>query len=221
MVCREKPPLLSRRTLLAAASAAVCLGRLPPARAAVVTAQSAPVVNRLEFDPRRPPESLPALAASEAGACVFRFGLDFQGIDYRFEPFADGRLAVHVDSLSVVATLEIDLWVPRSARRKVLEHLEGHRQICEGCYEDAAALARAAAEPLAGSRVIGRGTSQDEARQNAIARVRADIDGPYQRATAARCEATMAAYDRLTEHGAADIAVDDAVLRALESTPAD
>lgn len=177
-------------------------------------------MNRLEFDPRRPPSSLPAIAEPEKGACDYRFALEFPAIDYRFEPFADGRLAVHVDNLNVVATLEIDLWLPRGARRNVLEHLEGHRQICERCFANAAAMAQAAAEPLAGSRVIGRGAAQEEARRDALARVRADVDGPYQRATTARCAAALAAYDELTEHGTADIAVDEAVQRALEAAPA-
>src|SRR5690606_27881340 len=134
------PPSLTRRGLLAG-TGAVLVTRIAHAQSAkVVAVRSPPSVQQLEFDPRRPPESMPPLTPPEAAVCHYEFSIE-TGVDYSYEPYDGTSMMLRIDALTVVTNLKIEVWLPRNARRNLVEHEQAHRRICEYYYANAEAAA--------------------------------------------------------------------------------
>jgi hypothetical protein len=214
----SRPVPLTRRVLLAGTAAAL-VSRVAGAQSAgLVVVRTPPKVSELEFDPRRPPASMPALTPPEAAVCHYEFGVE-SGVDYSYEPFDGVSMRLRIDAVTLVTRLEVEVWTPRNARRKLLEHEQGHRRICEYYYANAEAVARAAAEPVLGQRFSGRGATEDEARKAAVARAVGEIERAYMSRTSDRCAAAQQRFDEITQHSTADVEVDEALAQAVAADP--
>jgi hypothetical protein len=128
-------------------------------------------------------------------------------------------MMLRLDALTVVTRLKIEVWTPRNARRNLIEHEQGHRRICEYYYANAEAAARAAGEPVLGRRFSGRGTTEAEARQAAVARAIAEVEREYMSRTSERCAAAQTRFDEITAHSTADVEVEEALAQAVAADP--
>src|SRR5690606_25868808 len=128
-------------------------------------------------------------------------------------------MVVRLDALTVVTRLKIEVWTPRNARRKLVEHEQAHRRIAEYYYANAEAAARAAGEPVLGRRFTGRGTTESEARQAAIERAIAEVEREYMSRTSERCAAAQTRFDEITAHSTADIEAEEALAQAVAADP--
>ena len=213
-----EPPYLTRRVLLAG-TGAVLVTRIARAQSGdLVAVRSPPSVQQLEFDPRRPPASMPELTPPEAAVCHYEFSIE-TGVDYSYEPYDGRAMRLRIDALTVVTNLKIEVWLPRNARRNLVEHEHAHRRICEYYYANAEAAARAAGEPVIGRRFSGRGTTETAARQAAVARAIAEVERAYMSRTSERCDAAQARFDEITEHGTAKVDVDEALAQVVGADP--
>lgn len=213
-----EPPFLTRRVLLAGTGALLVTRVAGAQSAGVVAVRSPPSVQQLEFDPRRPPESMPALTPPEAAVCHYEFSIE-TGVDYSYEPFNGTSMALRIDAMTVVTNLKVEVWLPRNARRNIVEHEHAHRRICEYYYANAEAAAQAAGESVIGRRFSGRGTTETEARKAAVARAIAEVEREYMSRTSERCTAAQQRFDEITEHGTAKIEVEEALAQVVAADP--
>lgn len=211
----------SRRVLLKSASAVLAvplLGRVAAAQSDRLTVvRTPPTVRDFEFDPRNRPATMPPLKEPEAAVCRYSFGIE-TNLDYRYE-YNGTSMTLRLQQVALVTQLEVDVWTPRNARRKLIEHEQGHRRIAEYYYTNAEAAARAIAEPLMERRFTARAATEEEARKAAVAQVVEAIQTAYLKSTSDRCDAAQQRFDDLTAHGTADIEVDAAFAQAVAPDP--
>lgn len=164
-----------------------------------------PTVQRIVFDPARPPADMPRLDAGEAATCQFNFqcGARFQSVTEQQIPLPGGRVraVVKIESMAITLTLENRIFLPRDATAKLRAHEEGHREINERVYESAEAVARAEAQRVLGQTWEGEGESADAAAQAALQQALRSFCRAYHAQIADRAYRVGSIYDELTDHG--------------------
>jgi hypothetical protein len=198
----------------------------------VTVERSAVVVKRNRFDPRDPPAEMPPLGPNADAVTQSRFGCA-ASVQYTVvgrRPDARGRRGVErggctatarIDSVQVTLDLDVTIWVPVNARRKLADHEEGHRVISERVYDDAsAAAALAEAQKLVGRTVTARGDTCQAAADAAIKEANERFCQAYMDATSAWATRVGNRYDEITSHGKrSDPPIDEAIRRAFEQEP--
>src|SRR5690554_6745693 len=111
--------MVNRRALLALAACAAGAGLLRTSRAfgqrrdaassAVRVRREEPVVERTEFDPRRPPRGMPALTPPESGVCKTTFELS-ASVGYSAERLSPTTARIYVDELDIVTRLRFEIF---------------------------------------------------------------------------------------------------------------
>ena len=203
------------------------------ARARGVTVErSAAVVRRNRFDPRDPPPAMPPLGPNADAVTQSRFGcaasVQYTVVSRR--PEARGRRGVgrggctataRVDSVQVTLDLDVTIWVPVTARPKLVDHEEGHRVISERVYDDAStAAALAEAQKLVGRTVTARGDTCEAAADAAVKAANEQFCQAYLDATSAWATRVGNRYDEITSHGKrSNPPVDEAIRQAFEREP--
>lgn len=106
-------------------------------------------------------------------------------------------------------TMEIGLSIrellPANPSKAVLEHEQGHIEICRRIYAQAPTIAREASQTMIGKQFSGGGHSQQEALTAARQAAAHDLCELYSAQTARRADALSAEYDRITFHGIAKV----------------
>jgi hypothetical protein len=198
-----------------------------------VTVERSPVVvTRKRFDPRDPPAEMPPLGPNADAITQSRFGcaasVQYTVVSRR--PEGRGRRGVErggctatarVDSVRVTLDLDVTIWVPTTARPKLVAHEEGHRVISERVYDDAAAdAALAEAQKLVGRTVTARGDNCEAAADAAIKAANEEFCQAYLDATSAWSTRVGNRYDDITSHGKrSDPGVDEAIRQSFEQEP--
>jgi hypothetical protein len=185
----------------------------------VTIRQNAPRITRRSFDPARPPATMPKLTPPESGVCHFEFTCD-AGLGVFVDQTAPNTVEVEVDSVDMVLDLTIDIWAKNGAPAKLRQHEEGHRQICEHYYQNAAEIARRLAKAMIGRKATGTGRTKDEATSNAQQKLLSELNLAYMNETRVRCSACQVRYDAITNHGLKPIGEADAIAQALAAEPA-
>jgi hypothetical protein len=170
------------------------------------------------FDPARPPAAMPTLTPPESGVCHFDFGCD-AGIEVFVDPAGPNTVEVEVDSVDVVLSMEVDIWAINGAPRKLLNHEEGHRQICEDYYRDAGPIAERIGKSFIGRKATGTGPTKQAATDAAQQKLLSEFNAAYMNETRVRCSACQVRYDALTEHGLNAVTEADAIAQALKAEP--
>jgi hypothetical protein len=176
-------------------------------------------VLRRMFDPAHPPSAMPALTPPESGVCHFDFGCD-AGIGVFVDPAGPNSVEVEVDSVDVILTMEVDIWAINGAPKKLLNHEEGHRQICEYYYKDADAIAQKLGKSFVGRKAVGTGPTKQAATDDAEHKLLSEYNTDYMNATRVRCSACQVRYDAITMHGLNDVLEADAIAQAIKAEPA-
>jgi len=200
----------SGRTVVLSVLCALCSADAP----AAVTVEKAPVVVvRKTFDRRNPPKDMPALGPDADAITNINFTCSANAryatvLRAREGPAGSGS-STRINDIAVKVGLEITIWVPRGARRKLVDHEGGHRVIGERVYETAERVAREEARRWVGRRVTG--ADDDAAVREATQR----CCDAYLDATSNRAGRIGRLYDEITRHGRADTEVEAAIEEAF------
>lgn len=195
---------------------ATTLGASWRAAADVTVERVATVVERRTFDPAHRPTTMPALRPGEAAVTESRFDCAADLTYKRVERHTDDSgctVAVRVQDVRVTLTLKVTLWLPAGAPAKLLAHEEGHRQIDERLYDEAAALAKAGAAALEGQTLRASAADCTSAEQHATQSAADNVCRNYLAEIGRRAARVNDAYDTLTAHGTRTEPSEDAAVR--------
>ena len=169
-----------------------------------------PNITRRTFDPKNPPPEMPKLKPPEVGTCVYSFrctaDMEVQG--------PVGKPA-RLTGIQVTTNLTITLWTPDIGPRKILDHEEAHRAICEVYYGRAEEIARKFAEQQL-SRTFTASASDKGAIDAELADVQEKVLAGYLGETAKRCDFAQARFDAITQHSISPIDESTAIKQALK-----
>jgi hypothetical protein len=177
-----------------------------------------PKIIRRAFDPAHPPSAMPKLTPPESGVCHFDFGCD-AGIGVFVDPAGPNAVEVEIDSVDAVLTMEVDIWAIGGAPKKLLDHEEGHRQICEDYYKDADAIAQRIGKSFIGRKATGTGPTKQAATDAAQQTLLSEFNAAYMNETRVPCSACQVRYDAITIHGLNAVSEADAIAQALKAQP--
>jgi hypothetical protein len=216
--------LPTRRALLAGAAGLAAAGLLRARSAAaqdsaVRVMREEPIVLRTQFDPKRPPPEMPPLTPPEAGVCKTTFELS-ASVTYSAERLSGLTARIYVDGLDIVTRLRFDIYTALGAPAKLGAHEEGHRQIGEHYYGDAARIADEIGRRLIGVTFDGAGLDQESAQENAFGKVIAEIQRDYMARMRVPSAAANERFDEITRHGLAAIDEGEAVAVAIAAVGA-
>jgi hypothetical protein len=204
---------LNRRVLLAAA-AFLALKGVPAQRSPVRVRREAPVIERSEFDPRRPPRHMPELTPPESGVCKTTFELA-ASVNYSAERLSRTTARIYVDELEIVTRLRFDIFTIKGGPAKLRAHEEGHRAIGEHYYESSASIVEEIGRRLIGETFDGLGLDQEAAQQDAFNKVVADLERAYMARVRIPSAAANELFDEITNHGLNPIGEAEAVRLAI------
>jgi hypothetical protein len=206
---------MDRRALLAFAAALAATPLLAPAQTRPVRVkQEQPIVERTEYDPRRPPRNMPERKPPESGVCKTTFELA-AGVNYSAERLSRTTARIYVDELDIVTRLHFEIFTVRDGGPKLRAHEEGHREIGEHYYKDAARIAEEIGKRLIGQTFDGSGTDQESAQQDAFNKVVAEIERAYMARVRIPSAAANERFDDITNHGLNPIDEAEAIKLAL------
>ena len=210
---------MNRRALLILAAATLAGASLRTAtayaqRPAVRVTREEPVIERIVFDPRRPPRGMPPLTPPESGVCKTTFELA-ASLRYSAERLSRTTARIYVDGLDIVTGLRFDIYTIENAPPKLRAHEEGHRTIGEHFYRDAATIAENIGRRLIGKTFDGSGAGEQAAQRNAFDKAVAQIEREYMARVRIPSAAANERFDEITNHGLDPIDEAEAVARAI------
>jgi hypothetical protein len=186
------------------------------------------VVERKTFDPRNPPSEMPPLGPRADAFTRPQFGCSAVVNSTVTSRTRTGRggctCTKRIEAVKVQIDLTVVIWTPNRAKRKLVDHEEGHRMIAECIYEEVAAkVARAEAETLVGRTVSASGDDSETAAANAAAAVKEaaqEFSRAYMEATAKWSSRVGNRYDQITSHGKRDDpGVEESIRLAFKQEP--
>jgi hypothetical protein len=180
-----------------------------------VTATPATVENQ-SFDPAKPPKQL---EPGEDGLTECSFSCDphfTYHVVGQSQKAGSCMTTIKIDSIDVTIGLAVKIWLPNNAPKKLRDHEEGHRQICEEVYKGAEKAAREAGKALIGKTFEGTGDNCQKAEENALNAAVCAFCAAYG-ATTADAEGRIGdIYDDLTKHGTNGVSEKDAIKDAFK-----
>ena len=212
---------MNRRALLALAAGTLAGASLGTSaaraqRPAVHVTREEPVIERIEFDPRRPPGGMPPLTPPESGVCKTTFELS-ASLRFSSEVLSRTTARIYVEGLDVVTRLRFDIYTIENAPPKLRAHEEGHRAIGEHYYRDAATIAENIGRRLLGKTFDGSGANEQAAQRNAFDKAVAQIEREYMARVRIPSAAANERFDEITNHGLDRIDEAEAVARAIDA----
>lgn len=170
-------------------------------------------VVRRTFDPARPPPDMPKLIPPEVGQCVYEFGCE---METRIERPArsSGPIRARVTGTAITLRLNITLWTPIDGPHAIIEHEEGHREICERYYRPARAIAEHVGRRMVGQ-TLAVSRRDPAATDAALRRLQDAFIKEILRETLTRCSYAQTRFDAITEHSRAAVPVADAISQAV------
>jgi hypothetical protein len=210
---------MDRRAFMTFTVAMLGAGALPYAsgraqRSAVRVTREDPVIERTEFDPRRPPRQMPPLTPPESGVCKTTFELS-ASVGYSAERLSLTSARVYVDELDIVTRLRFDIFTVKGGPPKLKAHEEAHRKIGEHFYADAARIAEDIGRRLIGASFEGTGSNEEAAQRAGFDKVVAEIESAYMARVRIPSAAANERFDDITNHGLNPIDEAEAIALAI------
>ena len=210
---------MDRRAFVTLAAAVLAAGTLPgrkgrAQRSAVRVKRDEPVIERTEFDPRRPPRDMPPLTPPESGVCKTTFELA-ASVSYSAERLTRTSARIYVDELDIVTRLRFDIFTVKGGPPKLRAHEEAHRAIGEHYYKNAARIAEDIGRRLIGATFEGSGADEEAAQRDGFEKVVAEIERAYMARVRIPSAAANERFDEITNHGLNPIDEADAIEQAL------
>ena len=122
---------------------------------------------------------------------------------------------VKVRKIELDLSLLVKIWLPESASKRVIEHEDGHVEICKHFYLDAEKQAYKAAEGVIDREFVGSADTENESMEKALESASTALAKPFRNAVILPTSQASSVYDALTQHGQAKIPVAEAVREAL------
>jgi hypothetical protein len=212
---------MRRRALLALAAGALAMPVVPllaqAGAGAVRVTREEPVIERTEFNPRRPPRDMPPLTPPESGVCKTTFELG-ANVTYSAERLSRTRVRIYVDELDIVTRLRFDIFTIKDAPPKLRAHEEAHRAIGEHFYADAERIALEIGRRLIGATFEGTGKDAGAAQNDAFGQVIAAIERDYMARVRIPSSSANERFDEITKHGLDPIDEAQAIALALAAS---
>jgi len=210
---------MDRRAFVTLAAAVLAAGTLPGGkgraqRSAVRVKRDEPVIERTEFDPRRPPRDMPPLTPPESGVCKTTFELA-ASVSYSAERLTRTSARIYVDELDIVTRLRFDIFTVKGGPPKLRAHEEAHRAISEHYYKNAPRIAEDIGRRLIGATFEGSGADEEAAQRDGFEKVVAEIERAYMARVRIPSAAANERFDEITNHGLNPIDEADAIEQAL------
>jgi hypothetical protein len=183
-------------------------------RSPVTVTREDPIIERTEFDPRRPPRDMPELNPPESGVCKTTFELA-ASVNYSAERLSRTTARIYVDELDIVTRLNFEIFTVRGGGPKLRAHEEAHRIIGEHYYRDAARIAEEIGKRLIGQTFDGSGRDQESAQQDAFNQVVAEIERAYMARVRIPSASANERFDDITNHGLNPIDEAEAIALAV------
>jgi hypothetical protein len=181
---------------------------------AVRVTREEPIVERTEYNPRRPPRDMPPLTPPESGVCKTTFELA-ANLTYSAEQLTRTTARIYVDELDLVTRLRFDIFTLKGAPPKLRAHEEAHRTIGEHFYADADRIALEIGRRLIGAAFEGEGADMEAAQRDAFGKVIAEIEGDYMARVRIPSSAANERFDAITKHGVDPIDEAEAIALAI------
>ncbi len=185
-----------------------------------VTIKQAPVAaSTRNFDPKHPPDDMPALRPDEAAVTESKYACGVQ-IEVEIIPRDNDKATLKITGVTADLKLDVVIWLPDNAPAKIKAHENGHRQIAEQFYKNGDDIAKKIGEKYIGKQVAVDSADQKDTRP-VIQRLANEFCGEYLGQTEVPSEKVQQKYDDLTDHGRNKLPEKDAIKRATEESAAD
>jgi hypothetical protein len=179
----------------------------------ITVKQLPPKIVRRPYDLKHPPRDLPKLSRAEAGDCNFQVTCD-AGMGFLVDTLDAHTVEVEVDSMDIVLSLPVTVWIGLGTPPKLGQHEEGHRQICEDYYRGADVTARDLAKEMIGKKARATGRNKQEAQEKAQQQLLTEYNTAYMHAVRDRMLHAQQHYDLITVHGLKPIPEKEAIAQA-------
>lgn len=219
--CRGRPALLvsfgvKAQSLVLLGVFLVLVGSVRAEEEHPITVKQLPAkIVRRSFDMKHPPRDLPKISSHEAGDCNFETTCD-AGMGFFVDTIDPHTVEVEVDSMDIVLSLPITVWVGLGTPPKLGQHEEGHRQIAEDYYRGADVIARQLAKQMIGKKARATGRDKKDAQEKAQQQLLTEYNTAYMHAVRDRMLHAQQHYDLITVHGLKPIPEKDAIAQAEE-----
>jgi hypothetical protein len=172
--------------------------------AGVKVEKAAPKIEYKEFDPAKPPATMPKLHSGEDAVCLYGFEIatdtrcTYSPPKERTDPVS---VTIHVTAVDVSLGLKVIVWLPKGVDQRLKDHEDGHRAIAERFYAGAEKVARSVAAKWVGQNVPGKGKDAKAATKAALDVVNNKTCDEILRRLNEPCRTAQDAFDRITDHG--------------------
>jgi hypothetical protein len=179
-------------------------------------------VKRILFDPKGDLSNVP-LNQDEGAVTVWSFGcktdFDFDIVEKTFLTKNDYMVTIRIKNCRVELTAPVTVYLPEGADKELIEHEDGHVEICRRIYATADRQALIAASQVIGKTYQASGRSLDEACQRAIEDASLTISQTYHDRASMAVNRISEIYDILdrAEPGNAKEIVDRAMNRQIDT----
>ncbi len=109
------------------------------------------------------------------------------------------KVQLKIIRVNLKLSLPIVIWAEKDARPSVIDHENGHVQICKRVYDDAEKSARLAADEIIGKTFMGQGDNLNDACKQALDLAMEDLHERYQKETLEVANRVSEAYDHLCD----------------------
>lgn len=179
-------------------------------------------VERVSFDPKGDLSKIP-LRENEGAVTVWSFGcrtdFDFDIVEKTFLTKNDYMVTIKIKSCRVELTAPVTVYLPKDADEQLIEHEDGHVEICRRIYASADRQALIAASQVIGKTYQASGTSLDDACRKAVEDASLTISQTYHDRASMSVNRISEAYDILdrAEPGNAKDLVEKAMNRQIDT----
>jgi hypothetical protein len=180
------------------------------------------VIKRISFDPKGDMTEIP-LEKDEGAVTVWSFGcktdFDFEIVEKTFLSKTDYMVTIKIKSCRITLTAPVTVYLPENADKKLIEHEDGHVEICRRIYDGAEKHALIAASQAIGKQYQASGVSVEAACKQAVEDASLAISQTYHDRASASVNRISEIYDALDrdEPGPAATLVEKAFTRQLET----
>ena len=168
------------------------------------------------FDPKKPPKEMPALKGDEAAVTQSKFACGVQ-LDVEISQVGNEKPIAKIAGVEAKLKLDVTLWLPTNASKKIRAHEDGHRKISEVYYAKGEQMARELAEKYVGRAIDLPGVNGEE-NKPIIQRVANEFCEEYLGKIEVPSEKAQQTYDQLTDHGRNNMPENIAVERAISES---
>lgn len=109
------------------------------------------------------------------------------------------KVQLKITRVNLTLSLPIVIWAEKDARQSVIDHENGHVEICKRVYDDAEKSARLAADGIIGRTFMGQGDNLNDACKQALDLAMEDLHERYHKETLEVANRVSEAYDHLCD----------------------